>query len=243
MPRHIAFIMDGNGRWARRRALARINGHERGADVLRAVTEFGCAEGISEVTFYALSTENFTRRPRREVQGLLRLLKRFLISERPTIERNDIRLRVIGRTAELPDDVQQEIDTSLAESANNQGMILRLALNYGSRQEILDAVAKLGARVAAGELAPEALEGLSEADFARYLYDPDMTDPDLLIRTAGEFRMSNFLLWQLSYSELYIADVTWPEFTVDHVREAIAVYGGRERKFGSLPTASAVGEE
>ncbi len=235
-PRHIAFIMDGNGRWAGRHFLARIRGHERGAEVLREVTEFCARERIAEVTYFALSTENYRRRPAREIQSLMRLLEKFLVRERRALMENGLRFKVIGRIDEFPEAVRAELARTLALTAENRGMVMRLALNYGSRREIVDAVRHIAEEIASGARAAASFAALDEGEFGRYLYDPDMTDPDLLIRTAGEFRISNFLLWQLSYSELYITDVTWPEFTVEHLREAIAVYRGRERKFGSLET-------
>ncbi|MCI0652667.1 MAG: polyprenyl diphosphate synthase [Planctomycetes bacterium] len=246
IPGHIAIIMDGNGRWASQRGLARIRGHERGAQVLREVTEFCVAQGVSEMTVFALSTENYRRRPATEVKALLDLLVRYLRAERATIAKHGIRLRAIGRLHELPPRVARHLAAVRDESARNRGMILRLALNYGGRQEILDAIQRLvaesrdgvqsGAPAAAPAASPAPESQIAEGDFGRYLYDPDMRDPDLLIRTAGEYRMSNFLLWQLSYSELYIADVAWPDFSVEHLRAAISAYQNRVRKFGCVQT-------
>lgn len=234
-PRHIAFIMDGNGRWAEAQGSPRIRGHERGADVLRDVTRFCCAEGVPEITFYALSTENYRKRPRREVRELMRLLKEYLIGERDEIMKQNIRLRTIGRVEELPGRVLKEMRKTEEMSADNDGMILRLALNYGSRSEILDAVKRIVDEAAAGRDL-DGLRQLDEKRFARYLYDPEMNDPDLLVRTAGEQRISNFLLWQISYAEIWFAEVPWPEFTVEHVREATAAYQKRLRKFGRVIT-------
>ena len=242
-PRHIAFIMDGNGRWAKQRNLSRIRGHERGAAVLREVAEFCGQAGIEEVTFYALSTENYQRRPGTEIRALMVLLGRYLDGELKTLMDNNMRLRAIGRTEELPDKVRRKLESVIAKTAGNTGMVFRLALNYGSRREILDAVARLHAEVVRGERSAESLAELDENEFARYLYDPQMTDPDLLIRTAGEYRMSNFLLWQLSYSELYISDVAWPDFSEERLREAISQYQLRERKFGSVARAGVLAPE
>ena len=232
-PRHIAYIMDGNGRWAAAQGSPRIRGHERGAEVLREVTRFCCAEGVPEITFYALSTENYRSRPRREVRELMRLLREYLIGERGEIMEQNIRLRSIGRVDDLPGRVVRELRKTEKMSAVNDGMILRLALNYGSRGEILDAVKKIVAEVAAGR-SPKEFRDLDERQFANYLYDPEMCDPDLLVRTAGEQRVSNFLLWQISYAEIWITEVPWPEFTVEHVADATAAYESRQRKFGSV---------
>ncbi|MEM7167583.1 MAG: polyprenyl diphosphate synthase [Planctomycetota bacterium] len=231
-PRCMAFIMDGNGRWAERQGLPRISGHERGADVLREITEYCCEHEFREITFYALSTENYARRPEAEVAQLMELLQRYLIDERSTIMEQNIVFRTIGRVDELPPGIVEEIRKTEAVSRDNTGMILRLALNYGGRQEILDGIAALtrdGATTA----------DLHEDDFRRFLYDPEMQDPDLLVRTAGEYRISNFLLWYLSYSELFVTDRTWPEFGIAALEEALASYEARDRKFGGVrPTAS-----
>ena len=184
-PRHIAFIMDGNGRWALRQALARIRGHERGADVLREITRYCCRNNVKEVTFYALSTENYQSRPRMEIRFLMALLRDYLVGERKEILDNNIRLRGIGRIEELPAKVVTELRTSEKMSEQNDGMILRLALNYGSRGEILDAVGKIAKEIRSGTTPPEHFMGMSEAAFARYLYDPTMADPDLLIKSCA----------------------------------------------------------
>ncbi|MGE3163522.1 MAG: polyprenyl diphosphate synthase [Planctomycetota bacterium] len=233
VPRHIAFIMDGNGRWAERQGLPRLRGHERGAAVLREVVQFCARAGVSEVTFYALSTENYRQRPPAEVEQLMALLEFFLVNEREEIARNDLRLRAIGRIHELPSSVRRELTRSLAESKDNQGMILRLALNYGGRREITDAVIAVVEEIRAGRSPDEFLK-LTESEFAQYLYDPSMTDPDLLVRTAGELRLSNFLLWHISYAELWVTDSPWPDFGPELLRKAFAAFGRRVRKFGSV---------
>ena len=234
LPQHVAFIMDGNGRWAKTTGKLRIHGHEKGAESLREITRYCRQIGIREVTFYALSTENYHRRPAWEIRFLMNLLKRFLINERSELLENAIRLAVIGNIGALPDFVRREIDETLRLTANLDGMVMRLALNYGSRQEILDAVGRAFRDVQDGTLGPTALETLDEETFRNYLDDPRMPDPDLVIRTAGEFRLSNFLLWQSSYSELWITDRLWPDFDVCTLEEALAAYVSRERKYGAI---------
>ncbi len=226
--------MDGNGRWARQRGFRRLRGHEEGAQALRRITRYSAQIGIEEITFYALSTENYLRRPKTEVQFLMRLLKNYLIGERQELADGNIRLQAIGRTWELPEDVQEELARTLQGSAAHDGMVLRLALNYGGRREILDAIARLVEEAAAGrrELRPAAQ--LSESNFRRFLYDPAMTDPDLIIRTAGEARLSNFLLWQASYAELWVTEALWPDFEPARLQEALQFYATRCRKFGGL---------
>lgn len=245
VPRCLAFIMDGNGRWAERQGLPRIQGHERGADVLREITEYCCEHEFAEITFYALSTENYARRPEAEVAQLMELLHRYLIDERDTIMKQNIVFRTIGRVDELPPGIVAEVRTTEELSRNNTGMVLRLALNYGGRQEILDGIAKAAAGRNGTPGQPSAgLNGeLTEDGFRRYLYDPDMHDPDLLVRTAGEYRISNFLLWFLSYSELFVTDRTWPEFNIATLEEALTSYGTRDRKFGRVKPAQALEED
>ncbi|MCA8960890.1 MAG: di-trans,poly-cis-decaprenylcistransferase [Planctomycetes bacterium] len=235
MPNHIAFIMDGNGRWAKSLGFDRIRGHERGAKTLREITRYCRRHGVAEITFYALSTENYRARPRTEVKYLMTLLRDYLVGERNELRQQNIRLCSIGRVEELPKNVLRELRLSEELSRDNDGMTLRLALNYGSRSEILDALAKIGAEIRDGQLDPASLIGMPEESFARYLYDPGMRDPDLLIRTAGEMRVSNFLLWQISYTELWVTDAKWPEFGVEHLEEAIRSYRSRERRFGAVP--------
>ena len=234
LPKHIAFIMDGNGRWARQRGLLRVIGHEHGANSLRRLTRYCRRLGVEQITFYALSTENFVRRPRAEVAVLMRLLKNFLISERPELIENEIRLRAIGDVEALPAGVLSELRETERVSAGGKRMILRLALNYGSRQEILRAAGRVAQAVVAGEMTADAALALSEEDFARHLYDVEMTDPDLLVRTAGEYRLSNFLLWQCSYSELWVTETLWPDFDVEEFQEALRDFGQRDRKYGAV---------
>ena len=230
LPNHIAIIMDGNGRWARKRGLIRINGHEEGVKSLREITTECAKRHIGQLTLYAFSNENW-KRSKTEVRFLMRMLKKYLIEERKTIEENNIILRTIGRIEALPEYVQKELSISINESKNNTGMILCLALNYGGRTEITDTAKKLAIDIKRGKLD---IEDINEDTFKRYMYTSDMTDPDLLIRTGGEIRVSNFLLWEISYSELWFTDVYWPEFRKQHLDDALIDYAKRERRFGGL---------
>ena len=231
VPGHVAVIMDGNGRWAETRGLSRIRGHEAGAETVREITRECARLGVRELTLYAFSNENW-KRPADEIGQLMGLLERYLVGERREIMENRIRFAVIGRTSVLPPGVRAEMDRTIAMSRDNGGMILRLALNYGGRAEIVDAARRFAAEVAAGRAKPDDLD---EEGFARRLYDPGMSEPDLLIRTAGEMRISNFLLWQVSYSEFWVTPVTWPEFRAPDLHEAFRDYARRERRFGGLP--------
>ena len=229
-PEHIAIIMDGNGRWAERRGLRRVLGHREGIASVREITTECARMGVKSLTLYAFSVENW-KRPRAEVRYLMRLLRRFLVQERGTLMENRVRLRAIGRVADLPADALAELRSTEELTAGNAGMLLRLALSYGSRAELADAVRALAEDVSAGRVDPS---GIDDETLRAYLYDPETPDPDLLIRTAGERRLSNFLLWQCSYSEIYVADVCWPEFRRPQLLEAIADYAGRVRKYGGL---------
>ena len=230
LPNHIAIIMDGNGRWARRKGFMRVRGHEEGVNSVREITTECAKKNIGQLTLYAFSNENW-KRSKTEVGFLMRMLKKFLIAERKTIKDNDIMLRTIGRTEALPDDVKIELSISMEESKNNKGMILCLALNYGGRTEIIDATKKLAADVKNGALA---LNDINDDIFKGYMYTSDMSDPDLLIRTGGEMRVSNFLLWEVSYAELFFTPVYWPEFRKEHLEKALSDYAKRERRFGGL---------
>jgi undecaprenyl diphosphate synthase len=229
-PRHIAVIMDGNGRWARARGLPRIEGHRRGAKTVRQITEESSRLGLQQLTLFAFSSENW-RRPPAEVKFLMDLYRRHLIAEWPTILKNHIRFTTIGRRDGIPPKVLEEVDRAVAASAVNTGMTLCLAVNYGSRQEITDAARRLSERAARGDLDPAAM---TEDVFAAALDTAGVPDPDLLIRTAGEMRLSNFLLWQLSYAELWVTETLWPEFTEADLHAAIADYAKRERRFGGI---------
>ncbi len=230
LPRHVAIIMDGNGRWARERGLPRIKGHEAGVESVRVVTEEAARLGISYLTLYAFSSQNWARPPG-EVRGLMSMLRRFLVRERDEVLRNNIRLRAIGRRKGLPKRVVAELEKTERMTAENTGLNLTLALNYGGREEIVDAVRAIAREVAAGRLKPGRI---GEATINRHLYTAGIPDPDLLIRTAGEMRVSNFLLWQISYAELYVSDVCWPDFRREHLHEALRAYAGRRRTFGRL---------
>ena len=229
-PNHIAIIMDGNGRWARRRGFMRVRGHEEGVNSVREITTECARKHIGQLTLYAFSNENW-KRSKTEVNFLMRMLKKFLIAERKTIRDNDIRIKSIGRTEALPDNVKKELSISIKESKNNKGMVLCLALNYGGRTEIIDAAKKLAADVKKGK---RKLKDINDDVFKEYMYTAGMTDPDLLIRTGGEKRISNFLLWEVSYAELWFTSVYWPEFKKKHLEEALIDYAKRERRFGGL---------
>ena len=231
-PRHIAIIMDGNGRWATARGLPREFGHQAGAQTVRRIVEACCELGVGILTLYAFSWENWDR-PAHEIRELMTLLGDFLRRERPTLLEHRIRLRAIGRLNELPPDVVGSLQRLMAETAGFDRMTLVLALSYGGRQEIVDAARRLAALVREGTLS---LEQIDEARVTRQLYAPDIPDPDLLIRTSGEQRLSNFLLWQCSYTELYATPKHWPDFTKADLVEAIAEYGRRERRFGRVET-------
>jgi len=229
LPESVAIIMDGNGRWAQERGEPRFHGHEVGAESVRAVTRECARLGIKELTLYAFSTENW-RRSDEEVALLMALLSRFLVQERDEIMDNGIVFRAVGELDRLPPSVREEYERTREMSADNGGMILRLALSYGSRRELLRAAQGV-ARLAL-EQGMDAVEALEEDDLRRFLYDPSMRDPDLLIRTAGEMRLSNFLLWQISYAELYVADCCWPEFREEQLHTALRSYAARERRYG-----------
>lgn len=230
MPSHIAIIMDGNGRWARRKGLVRIRGHQEGVESVREITRECAKKHIKQLTLYAFSQENW-KRPKREVNLLMKLLKDFLIREREEIEENNIRLTAIGRITGLPEDVQRELAVSIEESKNNTGMVLCLALNYGGRSEIVDAAKNIAMSITSGKMV---VEEITEETFKKFLYTCEMTDPDLLIRTGGEMRVSNFLLWEISYTEFWVTPVCWPDFRKKNLEEAIKEYASRERRFGGL---------
>jgi len=230
LPRHVAVIMDGNGRWAQQKGLPRVFGHRRGIQSVRAVTEECRRLGLEQLTLYCLSVENW-KRPAREIRFLMRLLRHFLVVERDELASENIRLVMIGERDGLPNEVLDEMDRTTEMTRHNTGMTLALAVNYGGRTEIAKAARKIAERVANGELSPESVD---EVMFAGYLDTSGMSDPDLLIRTAGEMRISNFLLWQISYAELWVTDVNWPDFREDHLAESFRAYAGRKRKFGGL---------
>ena len=235
IPRHVAIIMDGNGRWAVRRDLERIKGHQQGAKTVQTVvTE--CARlrkelgGPDFLTLYSFSLENW-KRPANEVSFLMQMYIDYLRQERPTMMENNIRFRQIGRMENLPDPVLEEVAVTLEETKNNSGLTLVLALNYGSRAEITDAVRTIAEQVKEGRLSPEQI---SEETISNHLYTAGMPDPDLLIRTAGEMRISNYLLWQISYAELFVSPVLWPDFGIEDLHAAIRSFATRNRRFGAL---------
>ncbi|MDY3563032.1 polyprenyl diphosphate synthase [Gemmata sp. JC673] len=232
LPRHVAIIMDGNGRWAQRQGKERADGHAQGAHSVDLITEECCRLGIGQLTLYCLSSENW-KRPKPEIDFLMALLKQYLLAEREKIQRQNIRFAVIGRRAGLPDEVLAEIDENVRLTRHNTGLTLCLAINYGSRGEIVDAVQSLAQRVRAGELAPEEID---ERAISGALYTGGMPDPDLLVRTAGEMRVSNYLLWQISYAELWVTPKFWPEFDAPLLHSAFRDYARRERRFGGLNT-------
>lgn|SRR5574341_238762 len=225
LPKHVAVIMDGNGRWAARRGMPRIAGHKKGADTVRSVTELARKLGIGVLTLYAFSDENWGR-PKTEVGFLMEMLERYLKNEIPVMKKNGIRFRVIGRTEKLPRSAQEKIGLAVAETAENGGMVLNLALSYGGRGELVEAVKRMSAAKA------DAGAGLTEEAFASYLDTAGLPDPDLIIRTSGEKRISNFLLWQAAYAELYFTDTLWPDFDEKEFLLALLDYQGRQRRFG-----------
>lgn len=235
LPRHIAIIMDGNGRWARQRGMPRIEGHRNASTAVRDVVTTCARLGLECVTLYSFSIENW-KRPADEVGGLMSLYAEYLAKERPLILDNNMRLVQIGRRDGLPPAVVRELDLTENLSRNNRGTTLCLALNYGSRNEIVDAVQSLARRVAAGQLQPDQI---TEEVISQSLDTAGLCDPDLVIRTAGEMRLSNFLLWQISYAELYISPVLWPDFRAAHLLEAIRVFATRERRFGDIKPVQA----
>lgn len=232
LPRHIAVIMDGNGRWAQQRGLQRVEGHLRGVESVRTIVEESARLGVEQLTLYCLSSENW-KRPKPELDFLMRLLEQYVIEERSEIMRQDLRFAMIGRQEGLTPGVLREVQQTLDLSRNNSGMCLCLAVNYGSRSELTDAVQQIAREVAAGTLSPAEI---SEETISSRLYTAGMPDPDLVIRTAGEMRISNFLLWQISYAELWVTEKCWPEFRRPDLIAALKDYAARDRRFGGLKT-------
>ena len=230
LPRHVAVIMDGNGRWARLRNKHRVEGHRAGIDAVRDTVETAARLGIEVLTLYAFSIENW-KRPESEVSVLMGLLKHYLRSELETLLKNNIRFRVVGRGDELAPDVREELARAEERTASATGLQFNIALNYGGRAEITDAVKRLLAELLRDGRSPDAID---EQAIAAHLYTAGQPDPDLLIRTSGELRVSNFLLWQIAYTELFITPVLWPDFTRRHLFEAIVAYQGRDRRFGRV---------
>jgi undecaprenyl diphosphate synthase len=233
LPAHVAIIMDGNGRWAAQRKLPRVEGHRAGIDAVRDVVETSARLGVPVLTLYAFSVENW-KRPRAEVSTLMTLLKRYLRLELDTLLKNDIRFKVIGRPDELPPDVRGELALATERTAANGGMQFNIALNYGGRAEIVDAVR----RVVQSGIDPAAID---ERQFSEFLYTAGQPDPDLLIRTSGEMRVSNFLLWQIAYAEIWFTDALWPDFRSRHLLEAVVAYQKRDRRYGGIKPVRVAG--
>jgi len=230
MPRHIAVIMDGNGRWAKKRNLPRLAGHKAGRKSVRTVVRTCAKLGVSVLSLYTFSLENW-RRPRPEVNGLMRFLKEVLHSEYLELNENNIRLRAMGRLDMLPKGTLKALNDTIDKLSGNDGMVLNLCLSYGGRAEIADAARALAGAVERGEVK---IDDIDEETFSGFLYSSDLPDPDLLIRTSGELRISNFLLWQLAYAEIVVMDVLWPDFREEHLLRAIREYLSRERRFGAI---------
>jgi undecaprenyl diphosphate synthase len=239
LPQHVSIIMDGNGRWAGKRSLKRFFGHQQGAESVQYVVETASRINLPWLTLYAFSLENNLRRPKTEVNFLMRLLRSYLINNVQRMNDNNVRIAYIGRTDELPSEVQEKMRWAAEQTAHNTGTVLTLALNYGARSELVDAFRALAQE--AGERGGHA-DQISEADIRRHLYTAHMPDPDLVVRTSGEMRVSNFLLWQIAYSEIYVTDRLWPDFRGLHLLEAIEDYQRRERRYGGLSDGPASDE-
>jgi undecaprenyl diphosphate synthase len=238
IPRHIAIIMDGNGRWAQARGLERNEGHRAGIESVRSVLRGADELGLRYLTLYAFSSENWGR-PQDEVRELMRLLERYLVEEIDEVMENGIRIRAIGRLERLPPQTRKQVEQAIEKTAANDKLDLVFALSYGGRAEIVDAARRIARASAAGELDPHAID---EKLFASYLYEPEVPDPDLLIRTGSESRVSNFLLWQIAYTEIYTTELMWPDFRKEDLLEAVRDYQSRERRFGKT-SAQVAGEE
>ncbi len=230
LPSHLGIIMDGNGRWAKKRLLNRVKGHEKGTQTVRSIVTIARELGIGMLTLYAFSTENWAR-PKIEVKALMMLLKKFIVSEREDFSKNNIRVNIIGQKHRLPKDVQKEIDITLDLTKNNDKMVLNLALSYGSREEITNAVKLIAQKIESKELDPN---DITQDLISNHLYTKTMPDPDLIIRTSGENRLSNFLMWQAAYSEIYISETLWPDFSKDEFIEILKNYQKRDRRFGKV---------
>jgi len=228
LPRHVAIIMDGNGRWASKRHLPRLSGHRAGREPVRACVRTCARVGVRYLSLYTFSVENWAR-PISEVTGLMRFLENVLERELLELDENNVQLNVMGRIGMLPESTRAALERATRRLSSNDGLVLTLALSYGGRAEIIDAVHRVAAEAQAGRIDPD---GIDEEMFRRYLYSPDVPDPDLLIRTSGELRVSNFLLWQIAYSEIWVTDVLWPDFTAGHLLDAIESYLQRDRRYG-----------
>ena len=230
IPKHVAIIMDGNGRWAKARNMIRVQGHRAGAESVREVVEAAGEFGVKYLTLYAFSVENWTR-PKGEINTLMRLLGSFLKNELPGLMKNNVRLQAIGRLTDLPENVRAELHDCIEATRNNTGLVLILALSYSGRVEIIEAVQSIIREIKLGHIDSAQID---DQLFHHHLYTRYYPDPDLLIRTSGEMRLSNFLLWQLSYTEIYITPTLWPDFRRDHFAQALIDYGNRQRRFGAV---------
>ena len=230
LPVHIAIIMDGNGRWARLRSLPRVAGHHAGIESVRDVLEASAELGIGALTLYAFSTENW-KRPRREVETLMGLMREYLGKELDNIDRNNIRFNTLGDTAQLGPTIKRELEVAIDRTRSNTGLRFSVALNYSGRAEIIHAINSI---LSEAKQNPNLLEGIKEEELVRRLYTVDLPDPDLLIRTSGELRISNFLLWQIAYSEIWVTDTLWPDFRRQHLYESVIAFQKRERRYGGL---------
>ena len=229
LPKHVAVIMDGNGRWAKKRGISRIRGHEKGAEAVRQIVRTSREIGISWLTLYAFSEENW-KRPKHEIQALMKLLNRFLKGELKEMQENGIRLKTIGKTQKLPDDTRKILIETIEKTASNEDLVLTLALSYGGRQEVMDAIRNIATRIEEGSISASEI---SEQLVSNALYTAGMPEPDLLIRTSGEYRISNFLLWQIAYTEIYITPTLWPDMGKEEFLAAIEDFQKRERRFGT----------
>lgn len=230
IPEHVAIIMDGNGRWAKERGMVRVQGHNAGMKSLKEIVRTAGEAGVKYLTVYAFSTENW-KRPQDEVSGIFKLVVKYMKLELNELHANNVRVNLIGDWHALPEDARSSLEFALEKTKNNTGMVFTIALNYGGRAEILKAVREIAEKAAKGLINAE---DITEECLSASLYTGDMPDPDLIIRTGGEYRLSNFLTWQSAYSELYVTDVYWPDFTGEEFLKALDVYGGRERRYGGL---------
>jgi len=239
VPRHVAIIMDGNGRWAEQRGLARLHGHRVGKDSVRAVVESARKLGVQYLSLFAFSTENWNRPPK-EVDGLMQLLRRYLASELDKMMKHGIRLVAVGTLRRLPPAVREALRAAVAATRNNTGMTVVLAISYGGREEMTRAMRDMARKVKRGELAPD---DITQDVVRRHLATKDVPDPDLLIRTSGEMRVSNYLLWQIAYSEIYVTDTLWPDFRRRHLIEAVLAYQKRERRYSGIGAPAVIGAQ
>ena len=230
VPSHIAIIMDGNGRWAKEKGMVRLKGHQTGMEALHDIVECCSDLGVSYLTVYAFSTENW-KRPAEEVSGIFKLLVRYVAKELKELQEKNVQIRLLGNIEPLPSDAKKSVLKAVGDTAENTGLVFNIAINYGGRAEIVRAAKELAKQAAEGTLDPDSID---EALFASQMYTADMPDPDLIIRTGGELRLSNFLTWQSAYSEIYVTDTYWPDFTPDRLKEAIEAYNGRDRRYGGI---------